>query len=216
MSSERVTPCSFGVTLVFVTTRRERDSEDAHADDRVPEDWQARLGQAMEARALSGGELARRAGFTSQYVNSLRSGDRGARLPLDTARKLASALGVSVDWLTKGEGPRERLSDVYVVGSSGGATPYRPPAPSDLYPSRGEAIALLTKVVEPEVIEALRAVVPESDGDPGREFWIAYAKDLARDLRRITNDPDLNARRDRDARDAPPKSAYMPAAKKKS
>jgi transcriptional regulator with XRE-family HTH domain len=198
-----------------VTTRRERDPG-PRTEEAVPEDWQARLGQVMETRALSGGELARRAGFTSQYVNSLRSGERGARLPLDTARKLAHALGVSVDWLTKGEGPRDRLSDVFVVGASGTATPYRPPAPSDLFPSRGEAIALLAKVVEPEVIEALRAVVPETDGDPGREFWIAYAKDLARDLRRITNDPDLNARRDRDARDAPPKSAYMPTAKKKS
>ena len=189
-------------------TRRERETPGEDA----PEDWQARLGQAMESRALSGGELARRAGFTSQYVNSLRSGDRGARLPLDTARKLAHALGVSVDWLTKGEGPRERLSDVFVVGSSGTATPYRPPAPSDLYPSRAEAIALLANVAQPEVIEALRAVVPETDGDPGREFWIAYAKDLAKDLRRITNDPDLNARRDRDA---PPKSAYVPTVKKK-
>jgi transcriptional regulator with XRE-family HTH domain len=191
-------------------TRRERETPGA---DEVTEDWQTRLGQAMESRALSGGELARRAGFTSQYVNSLRSGDRGGRLPLDTARKLAHALGVSVDWLTKGEGPRERLSDVFVVGSSAGATPYRPPAPSDLYPSRSEAIALLANVAPPEVIEALRAVVPETEGDPGREFWIAYAKDLARDLRRITNDPDLNARRDRDA---PPKSAYMPTAKKKA
>jgi transcriptional regulator with XRE-family HTH domain len=177
------------------------------------EDWQARLGEAMDARGLSGGELARRAGFTSQYVNSLRSGERGARLPLDTARKLAHALGVSVEWLTKGEGPRERLSDVFVVGSSGQATPFRPSAPSDIYPSRSEAIALLAKVVEPEVIEALRSVVPESEGDPGREFWIAYAKDLARDLRRIKEDPDLNGRRD--ARDAPPKSAYVPVAKKK-
>jgi transcriptional regulator with XRE-family HTH domain len=192
-----------------LVTRRERET--AGADD-APEDWQARLGQAMESRALSGGELARRAGFTSQYVNSLRSGERGARLPLDTARKLAHALGVSVDWLTKGEGPRDRLSDVFVVGASGTATPYRPPAPSDLYPSRGEAIALLVNVAPPEVIEALRAVVPETEGDPGREFWIAYAKDLAKDLRRITNDPDLNARRDRDA---PPKSAYIPTAKKK-
>lgn len=199
-----------------MTTRREREREAESPPEDAPEDWQARLGQAMQARALSGGELARRAGFTSQYVNSLRSGERGARLPLDTARKLAHALGVSVDWLTKGEGPRERLSDVFVVGASGTAAPYRPPAPSDLYPSRGEAIALLAKVVEPEVIEALRAVVPESEGDPGREFWIAYAKDLARDLRRITNDPDLNGRRDRDGRDAPPKSAYMPTAKKKS
>jgi transcriptional regulator with XRE-family HTH domain len=203
-----VTRRRFRGTFVEVTPR---EPETPEAE--IPEDWQARLGQAMEARALSGGELARRAGFTSQYVNSLRSGERGARLPLDTARKLAHALGVSVDWLTRGEGPRERLSDVFVVGSAGTATPYRPPAPSDLYPSRGEAIALLAKVVEPEVIEALRTVVPETEGDPGREFWIAYAKDLARDLRRIVSDPDLNARRDRDA---PPKSAYMPTAKKKS
>lgn len=191
-------------------TRREREPEKPVED---VEDWQARLAQAMESRALSGGELARRAGFTSQYINSLRSGERGARLPLDTARKIAHALGVSVDWLTRGEGPRERLSDVFVVGTSGVPALHRPPAPSDLYPSRGEAIALLANVAPPEVIEALRAVVPETEGDPGREFWIAYAKDLARDLRRITNDPDLNARRDRDA---PPKSAYMPTAKKKA
>lgn len=208
MSPEQMTGPAFPARLSDVT-RRERETVPT-AD--APEDWQARLGQAMESRALSGGELARRAGFTSQYVNSLRSGDRGARLPLDTARKLAHALGVSVDWLTKGEGPRERLSDVFVVGSSGSATPYRPPASSDLYPSRAEAIALLVNVAPPEVIDALRAVVPETEGDPGREFWIGYAKDLAKDLRRITNDPDLNARRDRDA---PPKSAYVPTVKKK-
>jgi transcriptional regulator with XRE-family HTH domain len=178
------------------------------------DDWQARLSEAMEARSLSGGELARRAGFTPQYVNSLRAGERGARLPLDTARRIAHSLGVSVDWLTKGEGPRERLSDVFVVGAQPPALDarVRPPAPSDIYPSRAEAIALLASTVDPAVIEALRAVVPEGDGDPGREFWIGYAKDLARDLRRIQQDPDLNARRDRDA---PPKSAYMPTAKKK-
>jgi hypothetical protein len=116
---------------------------------------------------------------------------------------------VSVDWLTQGQGPRDRLSDVYVVGADGAL---RAPAPSDLFPSRVEAIALLAKVVEPEVIEALRAVVPESGVDPGREYWIKYAKDLAKDLRRIKADPDLNANRDREA---PPKSAYMPVSKKK-
>ncbi len=169
-----------------------------------PEDWQSRLAEAMEARGLSGGELARRAGFTAQYVNSLRSGDRGARLPIDTARRLAAALGVSVEWLTKGEGPRERLSDVYVV-------PRAAQEPADPYPTRREAILLLAKHVEPEVIEALRAVVPGCEGDPGRDYWITYAKALARDLKRIEADPDLNARRDRDA---PPKSAYVPVKKK--
>jgi transcriptional regulator with XRE-family HTH domain len=190
---------------------RERDAApdpDLDASASSGEDWQARLGEAMETRRLSGGELARRAGFTSQYINSLRSGDRGARLPLDTARKLAHALGVSVDWLTKGDGPRERLSDVFVVGSGGVTSATRPPAPSDLYPSRAEAIALLAAYVAPEIIEALRAAVPEDGVDPGRDYWIRYAKDLARDLRRIKDDPELNPK------DAPPKSAYVPVKKK--
>jgi DNA-binding Xre family transcriptional regulator len=147
-------------------------------------DWQDRLGEAMESRGLSGGELARRTGFTSQYVNSLRSGERGARLPLDTARRLAHALGVTVEWLTKGEGPRERLSDVYPV--------MVPPSSSldDPYPSRAEAIALLSGSVAAEVITALRAAAPPSPGvDPGRDHWIAYARGLVEDLRRIQSDP---------------------------
>ncbi|HEX2873884.1 MAG TPA: helix-turn-helix transcriptional regulator [Polyangiaceae bacterium] len=150
-------------------------------------DWQDRLAEAMEARALSGGELARRTGFTSQYVNSLRSKGRGARLPLDTARRLAHALAVSVEWLTNGTGPRERLSDVYPV--------YREPelALSDRYPSRGEAIALLETTVAPEVIAALRASLPENpETDPGRDYWIERARELVRDLQRIQGDPVLN------------------------
>jgi transcriptional regulator with XRE-family HTH domain len=141
----------------------------------------------MESRALSGGELARRTGFTSQYVNSLRSKGRGARLPLDTARRLAHALAVSVEWLTNGTGPRERLSDVYPV--------YREPelAVSDRYPSRGEAIALLETTVAPEVIGALRASLPENpETDPGRDYWIERARELVRDLQRIQGDPVLN------------------------
>lgn len=189
-----------------MSSKRDPEREDG-------EEWQLRLAEAMEARGLSGGELARRAGFTSQYVNSLRAGDRGARLPLDTARKLAHALGVSVEWLTRGEGPRERLSDVFVVGegaqdAGAPASTIRPAAPSDVYPSRGEAIALLARFVAPEVVEALRASVPEGDEDPGRDYWIAKAKELARDLRRIQADPDLGG-----LGGGPPKSAYVPAAK---
>ncbi len=182
---------------------RERDAAPPDLEE-TSSDWQSRLAEAMEARRLSGGELARRAGFTSQYINSLRSGERGARLPLDTARKLAHALGVSVDWLTKGDGPRERLSDVYVVGSA----PSQAPVSGDPYPSRAEAIALLAAYVAPEVITALRAAVADDGVDPGRDYWIRYAKDLARDLRRIKDDPDLNVK------EAPPKSAYVPIKKK--
>ena len=75
----------------------------------------------------------------------------------------------------------------------------------------GRAI-LLARVGRPEVIEALRSVVPGCEGDPGRDYWIAYAKALAKDLKRIEADPDLNARRT--YRDAPPKSAYVPVEKK--
>lgn len=159
-------------------------------------DWQERLGEAITARGISGGELGRRAGFSAQYINSLRSKERGARLPLDTARRLAHALGVSVEWLTSGTGPRERLSDVYPIYVDGtGAPPESTAMISERYPSRAEAIALLATTVEPEVIAALRAVVPDDPTtDPGREHWIEYARHLVRDLQRIKSDPLLNGR----------------------
>lgn len=148
----------------------------------------------MEARGLSGGELARRAGFTAQYVNSLRSKDRGARLPFDTARRLALALGVSTDWLLSGSGARERQSDVYPAYVEG--PPDHAP-PTDRWPSRGEVIALLASSVEPEVIAALRAAVPpDLNVDPGRAYWIGIARELARDLQRIRADPVLGKRGD--------------------
>jgi len=151
-------------------------------------DWQTRLDEAMQARGISGGELARRAGFTAQYINSLRNKERGARLPHDTAKRIAAALAVTVEWLVNGNGPRERLSDVYPV--------YQPDADEpasgyvDRYPSRTEAIALLVSSVAPEVLRALLAAVPEDTSkDPGRAFWIDYAKQLARDFQRIKSDP---------------------------
>ena len=150
-------------------------------------DWQARLVEAMEARSLSGGELARRTGFTAQYINSLRNKERGGRLPHDTAKRLAASLGVSVEWLVSGTGPRERLSDVYPVYRGGDAPES---GYVDRYPSRIEAIALLASTAAPEVIQALLAVVPdEPTRDPGRAFWIEYAKQLSDDLRKIQTDP---------------------------
>jgi transcriptional regulator with XRE-family HTH domain len=153
----------------------------------------------MEARGLTGGELARRSGFTAQYINSLRNKERGARLPIDTARRLAHALAISVEWLTDGRGARERLSDVYPVFQGDAAV-------SDRYPSRAEAIALLATSVEPEVIAALRASLPDHpDVDPGRDFWFSRAKELARDLRRIKADPELGAE------GRPPASGWQPS-----
>jgi transcriptional regulator with XRE-family HTH domain len=173
-------------------------------EERASSEWQGRLVEAMDARGMTGSELARQTGFTSQYINSLRSKDRGARLPLDTARRLAAALGISVDWLTTGTGGRDRLSDVFP------AMP-RADAPADRYPSRGEVIALLSTTAEPEVIAALRLAVPTNpEVDPGRDFWIKRARELTKDLRRIKADPDLGPL-DRDtktATEAPPRSSF--------
>jgi transcriptional regulator with XRE-family HTH domain len=179
-------------------------------------DWQERLVEAMEVRGLSGGELARRAGFTAQYINSLRSKERGGRLPLDTARRLAQALAVSVDWLTAGTGSRERLSDVYPIYSdSAPPSSAELPPPSDVYPSRAQAVALLSTSVEPEVVLALRAVVPPEPGsDPGREFWIDCARKLVRDLQRIKADPVFRMRKP-GTEDAPVVRIAPKAAQKK-
>lgn len=153
-------------------------------------DWQERLSEAMEERGISGGELARRTGFTPQYINSMRSKERGARLPHDTALRLAQALALSVEWLTSGTGPRERLSDSFPIYVD---PPPESQVPTDRYPTRGEAIALLSKTVDPEVIAALRAAMPpKPEIDPGRAFWINRARELAADLQKIKADPTLN------------------------
>ncbi|HEX6278277.1 MAG TPA: helix-turn-helix transcriptional regulator [Polyangiaceae bacterium] len=148
-------------------------------------DWQDRLAEAMQARGLSGGELARKTGFTAQYINSLRNKARGGRLPLATVRRLSHALAVSVEWLGTGNGPRERPGDVHPALALVGG-------PSERYPGRAEAIALLETTVESEVIAALRASLPDDPAvDPGRDFWIQRARELVRDLRRIQADPEL-------------------------
>ncbi|NUP13523.1 MAG: helix-turn-helix transcriptional regulator [Polyangiaceae bacterium] len=158
-------------------------------------DWQARLAEAMDARGISGSELARRSGFTPQYINSLKTKERGGRLPHDTAKRLAAALGVTVEWLVQGSGPRERLSDVYPVYQ---ADPDEPASGFvDRYPSRTEAIALLVSSVATEVIRALLAATPPEAGvDPGRAFWIDYARQLVRDHNRIKNDPTFSSATD--------------------
>jgi len=154
-------------------------------DGKPMADWQDRLAEAMQARGLSGGALARKTGFTAQYINSLRNKARGGRLPLETVRRLSHALAVSVEWLGTGSGSRERPSDVLPVLAGEGR-------PSERYPGRAEAIALLEATVEPPVIAALRASCPDDPAfDPGRDFWIQRARELVRDLRRIQADPEL-------------------------
>jgi len=162
----------------------------------------------MAARGISGGELGRRAGFSAQYINSMRSKERGSRLPIDTARRIAHALGISVEWLTVGTGRRERLSDVYPVYVDGGATAGPPESATfiEQYPSRAETVALLATTVEPEVLSALRtAVPPDAEVDPGRTYWIDRARELVRDLREIKSDPGFRAE------PAPPSEQVTPS-----
>jgi transcriptional regulator with XRE-family HTH domain len=154
-------------------------------------DWRERLSEAMLQRGMSGGDLARKTNLSSQYINSLRNKDRGARPPLETARRLASALEVSVEWLMGSDGqpsdPGSRSTPLppssrSAIGSS-----------SDPYTSRAVVIALLTgSEVAPAVIAALRQVLPDDPAiDPGNEFWIHKARALTLMFRTIQEDPVL-------------------------
>lgn len=152
-------------------------------------DWQERLNEAIKALGIGSAELARRTRFSVQYINSLRNGDRGGRLTHETAEKLSSALAVTVEWLTQGTGRRERVSDVYPIYALVEPAP-ESAAYSERYPGRAEAIALLATQVAPEVIRALRASVPPDPAiDPGLDFWVARARDLAITHRKIKADP---------------------------
>jgi transcriptional regulator with XRE-family HTH domain len=59
-----------------------------------------RLEKARIARGLSLKELARRSKVSQSTLSSVKTGHRqGRNLTLDTGRRLALALGISVDWL---------------------------------------------------------------------------------------------------------------------
>jgi transcriptional regulator with XRE-family HTH domain len=59
-----------------------------------------RLEKARIARGLSLKELSKRSGVSQSTLSSVKTGHRqGANLTLETGRRLALALGVSVDWL---------------------------------------------------------------------------------------------------------------------
>lgn len=78
--------------------------ESATAEIGLCEGLAARAKAAREALGLSMREVARRAELTEGAVRSTE----GGRLPvLDTAEKLAKALGVNPAWLAFGIGPRE-------------------------------------------------------------------------------------------------------------
>lgn len=65
-----------------------------------------RVRVAREARGWSKNELEKRAQVAVGYVSRLESGERGGKRGItgSTLEKLATALGVSAEWLRSGEG----------------------------------------------------------------------------------------------------------------
>jgi transcriptional regulator with XRE-family HTH domain len=65
-----------------------------------PDTVAKRLEKARVARGLSLKELARRSKVSQSTLSSVKTGHRqGRNLTLEAGRKLALALGISVDWL---------------------------------------------------------------------------------------------------------------------
>lgn len=158
-----------------------------------------RVRLARTARGRGVNELDRLLGSKQGYVSRLESSDREPRA--DTLRKLAQALGVSLEWLATGEGTME--------GASGGAVPSvpaPPPAPpsasttpvpgsvvvyddDDPYPNRSRAIALLGHNLDARARTVLLSYRFRSGGgrdeDLPLELWLDEAKNLQRQVRRL-------------------------------
>lgn len=61
-----------------------------------------RVKQLRRERGWSQNELERRAAFSPGQINRIESGERARDLSLESAAKLASALGVTIDFLVSG------------------------------------------------------------------------------------------------------------------
>lgn len=73
-----------------------------------------RLGWARKLAGLSSRELDRLAGLTLGHAHLIESGRR-PRVEVDTARGLARALGVSLDWLADGVGATPSEEQIVVA-----------------------------------------------------------------------------------------------------
>jgi transcriptional regulator with XRE-family HTH domain len=78
-----------------------------------------RLKTAMEARGVTGAELARRIGSSRQYVSALLAGEKSGKLKLPA---IAKALSVDLAWLATGGGGAPTWAGGSPVESS--ASPY--------------------------------------------------------------------------------------------
>ncbi|HEU4406398.1 MAG TPA: helix-turn-helix transcriptional regulator [Polyangiaceae bacterium] len=104
-----------------------------------------RIDWILGARNLSARELAKNAGLSHTYIGLLLKGERGDQngLTSSSARKIADAAGVDLNWLITGEGEPE-------PGVSAGGDP----------PALTQAFTLLGDRLSPLVKKALRAERP--------------------------------------------------------
>jgi len=70
-----------------------------------------RLIEAMDERGVTASDLARLSGLHKATISRLREHSRPPRA--ETVAKLASALGVTTEWLTYGHGPMRRASGTH-------------------------------------------------------------------------------------------------------
>lgn len=96
-----------------------------------------RLRLARDLGKLSQRELARRAGLGSErHVGLIEEGER-PNVTTDTAEKLCRALGLSLDWLLRGEGEAPTEASVSEAMSRH-PDPKAPPASTRTTPDDGE------------------------------------------------------------------------------
>ncbi|HEU4410181.1 MAG TPA: helix-turn-helix transcriptional regulator, partial [Polyangiaceae bacterium] len=118
-----------------------------------------RVRLARTARGRGVNELDRLIGSKQGYVSRLESSDREPRA--DTLRKLAQALGVSLEWLATGEGTMAGggatapVPAPTLAAAAASAVNPTPPGPvvvyddDDPYPNRSRALALLGHNLDP-------------------------------------------------------------------
>ncbi len=106
-----------------------------------------RMKEARGAKGLSQHALARAAKVSQAHISNVENGKRDT-LGSDLVAPVAEALGVSLEWLLTGEGPRERRDDA----------PARTVELDDPYPTRADAIARMKGAVSDEAIATVRGV----------------------------------------------------------
>lgn len=145
-----------------------------HDDETLPE----RLELILEKRGWSARKLSQLAGLKAEtHVSSLIN--QGHTPNIDTAKAIAQAASVSLEWLLTGRGNMELPPKQYVERL-------------ERYPTRALAIQVGRAQGLPEsVLAEVASISLDSDDDPGIDYWTAQvtiAKSGKRSMGRPPND----------------------------